>query len=59
MFDEIRKCKKCALYKNQQPIIDKKNKCKVMWVGLSAKKIKSSEETPLSSETNSGKLIKR
>lgn len=59
MFDEIRKCKKCALYKNQQPIIDKKNKCKVMWVGLSAKKIKSSEETPLSSETNSGKLIKK
>lgn len=33
--------------------------CQVLWVGLSAKKITSDDETPLAKETNSGAIIHR
>ena len=61
-FNEIiHKCEKCNLHKNQKPLLDVAKKCKVMWVGLSAKKIKENDATdyiPLSPSTNTGKLIK-
>lgn len=59
MFEHILNCRKCELYKNQRPLLDKKRECKVIWVGLSAKKTKSPEELPLSPDTHSGMLIKK
>ncbi len=59
MLEQIKKCKNCKLYQNQQPLIDNKTKCDVMWVGLSAKKVKNlNEDYPLKEDTNSGKIIK-
>lgn len=56
---EIKKCRKCPLYKNQLPLLDKQNKCDVMWVGLSAKKVIDLDKNyPLEENTNSGKIIK-
>ena len=44
---------------NQLPLIDKKEICDVMWVGLSAKKVKDLKNNyPLEEDTNSGKIIK-
>ncbi len=57
MIDQIKKCNKCGLCKNQLPLLDKKNKCQIIWVGLSAKKIKCDSEIPLSTNTNTGMLI--
>lgn len=57
MIEQIRKCQKCSLCFNQKPLLDLEKDCQVFWVGLSAKKIKSYQETPLSSETNTGMLI--
>lgn len=59
MFEQINGCQKCELYKNQSPLLDTIKECNVFWVGLSAKKVKFKEETPLSYETQSGKLIKK
>lgn len=59
MIEQIRKCQKCGLCKNQRPLLDKTRECQIIWVGLSAKKIESSEEIPLSPETNTGMLIKK
>ena len=59
MFKHIFNCQKCELYKNQRPLLDTKRECKIIWVGMSAKKTKSQEELPLSSETQSGMLIKK
>lgn len=56
MEDNIKKCKKCGLYLNQSPLIQKKSKCNILWLGLSAKKIADKAE-PLSSNTNTGKII--
>lgn len=54
----IEGCKKCNLCINQLPLVDKRVSADIMWVGLSAKKVKDvSKTTPLSSDTNSGKLI--
>jgi len=41
------------------PLLDEyKDECDVMWVGLSAKKIKEKKYSyPLASDTNSGKVI--
>lgn len=52
MIEQIRKCQKCGLCKNQKPLLDIENiekNCQVFWVGLSAKKI--------SSDTNTGMVI--
>jgi DNA polymerase len=55
---QIRSCRKCNLCKNQAPLLDKKSKAEIFWVGLSAVKVDNVEnETPLSINTNSGKLI--
>lgn len=59
MFEEIKKCQKCELCKNQPPLMDTKTDCQIIWVGLSAKRKKTVNETPLSPETNTGKLIKQ
>lgn len=57
----ILNCKRCPLYKNQSPLIEIKDYCDVMWIGLSAKKIgmQSEDEYPLSPLTKSGQLIKQ
>lgn len=58
MLKEIGNCNKCDLCKNQKPLLDRKNNCDVMWVGLSAKKVDDVNETiPLCNDTNSGKII--
>ncbi len=57
MFEAIKNCAKCALCVNQRPLLDEVFNCKVFWVGLSAKKTKYDNEKPLSSTTNSGKII--
>ena len=49
-------CSKCGLCNNQRPLLDSERPCQVFWVGLSAKKITSEEERPLSEQTNTGKL---
>ncbi|MHB9148363.1 MAG: uracil-DNA glycosylase family protein [Candidatus Amoebophilus sp.] len=54
----IKGCKKCSLCINQLPLVDKKVSADIMWVGLSAKKVEDVRNTtPLSNDTNSGKLI--
>ncbi|MDD2504870.1 MAG: uracil-DNA glycosylase family protein [Bacilli bacterium] len=53
----IKECKNCGLYLNQTPLIETKHQCDIFFVGLSAKRIKSKKEVPLSSSTNSGKII--
>lgn len=59
MLKELAKCRNCHLYLNQLPLIDKKEKCDVMWVGLSAKKVENLKKNyPLEENTNSGKIIK-
>lgn len=57
MVNQIRKCQKCGLCFNQKPLLDLEKKCHIFWVGLSAKKITSESEIPLSPETNTGMLI--
>ena len=59
MIEQIRECKKCSLCFNQKPLMDIEKKCKIFWVGLSAKKANTDTDIPLSSETNTGMLIKR
>lgn len=59
MFEQIRKCQKCGLCFNQRPLLDTKKECHVFWVGLSAKKIGSDMEIPLSPETKTGMIIQK
>lgn len=59
MIEQIRKCKKCSLCFNQEPLLDVEKKCQVFWVGLSAKKVISNTDLPLAPETNSGMLIQK
>ena len=59
MIEQIRMCKKCGLCNNQRPLLDNEKECQVFWVGLSAKKMSSDEEIPLSPETNTGMLIQK
>ena len=60
MLEEISKCKKCKLCKNQRPLLDKKSSCDIMWVGLSSKKVEDVNKTiPLCNDTNSGKIIEK
>lgn len=59
MNEQIRRCQKCGLCFNQKPLLDSEKKCQVFWVGLSAKKMDSDTEIPLSPETNTGMLIKK
>ena len=58
MLESIKQCKRCNLCNNQNPLLDNKRTCDVMWVGLSAKKVDNIEEDiPLSEDTNSGSVI--
>lgn len=59
MLKELAKCRNCHLFLNQLPLLDKKEECDVMWVGLSAKKVEDLKKNyPLEENTNSGKIIK-
>lgn len=59
MLKKISECRNCKLCLNQLPLIDKKEKCDVIWVGLSAKKVRNIKKNfPLEDDTNSGKIIK-
>ncbi len=57
MIEQIYDCQKCGLCFNQKPLLDTEKPCQVFWVGLSAKKMMSDVEIPLSPETNTGMLI--
>lgn len=57
--NEIRKCEKCGLCYNQRPLLDAERPCQIFWVGLSAKKVLSDEDIPLSPDTNTGMLIRK
>ena len=58
LLKQIQQCKDCPLCNNQNPLLDKKIKADVMWVGLSAVKVECTiKEAPLSKSTNTGKLI--
>ena len=59
MIDQIKECQKCGLCLNQRPLLDSERECEVFWVGLSAKKVNSSQEIPLSPDTNTGMLIEK
>ena len=59
MIEQIRKCQKCGLCFNQKPLLDVEKECQVFWVGLSAKRMRSDKELPLSPETNTGMLIQK
>ena len=59
MIEQIRKCQKCGLCFNQKPLLDVEKKCQIFWVGLSAKKVMSDTELPLSPETNTGMIIRK
>lgn len=55
---KIHNCTECSLFKNQKPLLDKKNTSDVMWVGLSAVKVSDLDlDIPLSEKTKSGQLI--
>lgn len=58
ILTQIKRCQGCPLYNNQAPLLDTNTDADVFWVGLSAVKVDSiKKETPLSTKTNSGKLI--
>ena len=59
MIEQIRKCNKCSLCLNQKPLLDVEKECQIFWVGLSAKKVMSDVELPLSPETNTGMIIRK
>ncbi len=59
MIEQIRNCQKCGLCFNQKPLLDEEKECQIFWVGLSAKKVNSDTELPLSPETNTGKIIQQ
>lgn len=59
MIEQIKKCQKCGLCFNQEPLLERKRECQIFWVGLSAKMVKSQDEIPLSPDTNSGMLIQK
>lgn len=57
MIEQIRKCQKCNLCFNQKPLLDTEKECQVFWVGLSAKKVLTDVELPLSPKTNTGMIL--
>ena len=57
MLESIIKCKKCRLCQHQAPLLDDIKTCQIFWVGLSAKKVTSDDEKPLSSSTNFGSVL--
>ncbi len=57
LFEYIKSCKHCILCNNQSPVLQQCDGADVFWVGLSAVKVSDSRDMPLSTNTNSGKLI--
>ena len=57
MIEQIKECQRCNLCFNQKPLMDIEKKCKIFWVGLSAKKANPDTDFPLSPETNTGRII--
>ena len=57
MIEQIRECQKCNLCINQKPLLDTEKECQIFWVGLSAKKMLTDGELPLSPATNTGMII--
>lgn len=58
LLKQIQQCKDCPLCNNQNPLLDKKIKADIMWVGLSAVKVEcTTKDAPLSISTNTGKLL--
>ena len=58
LLKKVENCNKCGLCQNQRPLLDKEDRCDVMWVGLSAKRVDDlNNSIPLSNDTNSGKII--
>lgn len=57
MIEQIRECQKCNLCINQKPLLDTEKECQIFWVGLSAKKVLTDGELPLSPATNTGMII--
>lgn len=57
LYKYIKTCNKCALCNNQNPVIQQCDSAEVFWVGLSAVKVSDNKDVPLSTNTNSGKLI--
>lgn len=57
-LEKVENCNKCGLCQNQRTLLDKEDRCDVMWVGLSAKRVDDlNNSIPLSNDTNSGKII--
>ncbi len=55
---KILSCKKCNLYKNQKPLIEKSRKAEILILGLSAVKINpESICEPLAKDTRTGKFV--
>lgn len=59
MTEKIYECTKCGLCCNQKPLLDVPRKCQIFWVGLSAKMVESTNDVPLSPNTNTGSLIQK
>lgn len=58
LLEKVENCNKCCLCQNQRPLLDKEDRCDVMWVGLSAKRVDDlNNSIPLGNDTNSGKII--
>lgn len=58
-MNKIKSCTKCNLHNNQPPLLDKLAKADVMWIGLSAKKIKHKQDIPLNNGTITGDIIQQ
>jgi len=61
MIEKISNCSNCNLCDFQPPLLDIYNEqTRVIWVGLSAKKVQNIElERPLENNTNTGKIIEK
>ena len=58
LLEKVENCNKCCLCQNQRPLLDKEDRCDVMWVGLSSKRVDDlNNSIPLGNDTNSGKII--
>ncbi len=58
LYKKIEACSKCSIHCNQKPLVMKKAKAGITWVGLSSVKSKGLfDDVPLSEHTRSGYLI--
>lgn len=58
MIESISYCQNCGLCKNQSPLLDHTCEGDILWVGLSAKRVKCIDDNrPLGFDTNSGMIL--